>query len=139
MEQLVQDPDFPANRETRVVSATGGAKGSKEEQLGTNLDPLALLVLSRVGTMGARKYKPWNYMSGFDWSLSYNALQRHVNLYWAGEETDDESGISHMGHAAWQALCLISFDLRTLGTDDRPPKDPEAIRRIKEWRAPDPG
>ena len=50
----------------------------------------------------------------------------------AGEDTDDESGIRHMAHAAWQSLCLVSFDLRKLGTDSRPPKDPEAIARIKE-------
>ena len=120
----------------KVDPKTGGVKASKPAQLGTNLDPLALLVLGEVGPMGAQKYAPWNYLNGFDWALSYNALQRHVNLFWAGEDTDDESGIRHMAHAAWQSLCLVSFDLRKLGTDSRPPKDPEAIARIKEqWSA----
>ena len=120
----------------KVDPKTGGVKASKPAQLGTNLDPLALLVLGEVGPMGAQKYAPWNYLNGFDWALSYNALQRHVNLFWAGEDTDDESGIRHMAHAAWQSLCLVSFDLRKLGTDSRPPKDPEAIARIKEqWVA----
>ena len=124
---------MPSGQETRIVDPkTGGEKASKPAQLGTNIDPLALLVLGEVGPMGAQKYAPWNYLNGFDWGLSYNALQRHVNLFWAGEDKDYESGIRHMAHAAWHSLCLVSFDLRKLGTDSRPPRDPEAIARIKE-------
>lgn len=119
--------------EVRIVDPkTGGEKASKPAQLGTNIDPLALLVLGEVGPVGVQKYAPWNYLNGFDWGLSYNALQRHVNLFWAGEDKDDESGIRHMAHAAWHSLCLVSFDLRKLGTDSRPPRDQEAIARIKE-------
>jgi hypothetical protein len=109
----------PHDDETRITDATtGGMKGKKLTQLGA-LDPLALIELSRVAGMGANKYAPFNFMKGYDWSLSFNAMMRHALLFWNGEETDPESGLNHMAHAAWMALCLVSFSARHLGTDDR--------------------
>lgn len=105
--------------EERVTDATtGGQKGKKLTQLGA-LDPLALIELARVAGMGAEKYAAYNFMKGYDWSLSFNALMRHALLFWSGEEQDPESGLNHMGHVAWMALCLVSFSERGLGNDDR--------------------
>lgn len=107
--------------ETRVTDKnTGGQKGHKLTQLGA-LDPVALIEVARVAGMGANKYAAHNFLKGYDWSLSYNAMMRHALLFWAGENDDPESGLSHMGHVAWMALCLISFQRRAIGTDDRPP------------------
>lgn len=124
------------DRETRVTSATGGQKGMKLTQLGA-LDPAAIIELSRVAGMGAMKYDSFNYLKGYDWSLSFNAMMRHALLFWSGEDTDrctveahpiethdytedcNGSGLSHMAHAAWMALCLVSFAMRGIGTDDR--------------------
>jgi hypothetical protein len=108
--------------ETRIVDPeTGGAKGQKLAQMGA-LDPLALLEVAKVAGMGAIKYERYNFLKGFRWSLAYDADQRHLNLFWAGEDLDAESGLPHVAHAAWQCLCLLSFLLRDLGTDDRPPR-----------------
>jgi len=108
------------DEETRVTDeATGGQKGKKLTQLGS-LDPVALIELARVAGMGANKYAAFNYLKGYDWSLSFNALMRHALLFWAGETHDPESGLNHMAHAAWMALSLVSFSERDLGTDDRP-------------------
>lgn len=104
--------------EIRTVSATGGEKGRKNAELGS-VDPLALLKLAEVSGFGARKYAAFNYLKGYDWSLSFNALQRHALAFWNGEDVDDESGLPHIAHAAWHALALVSFLERGLGTDDR--------------------
>lgn len=105
--------------ETRVTDyATGGAKGTKRTQLGA-MDPAALIELARVAGMGAEKYAAYNYLKGFDWALAFNAMQRHALLFWSGEDDDPESGLSHMAHAAWMALALVSFAMRGLGTDTR--------------------
>ncbi len=107
--------------EVRVVDpVTGGAKGMKLAQLGA-LDPAALMVVAEVAGFGGAKYARYNFLNGFDWSLAYDALQRHMHAFWGGEEIDPESGLPHPAHAAWQALCLTAFWLRGLGTDDRPP------------------
>jgi hypothetical protein len=108
-----------ADGEVRVTDpTTGGQKGSKPAQFGA-LDPEALLQVALVAGFGAAKYDYLNYMRGFDWHLSYDALQRHVHEFWAGREIDEESGLPHMAHATWQCLCLLSFALHDLGTDDR--------------------
>lgn len=107
--------------ETRVTdAATGGMKGKKLTQVGA-LDPVALIQLARVAGMGADKYAAFNYLKGYDWSLSFNAMMRHALLFWAGEDRDPESGLPHMAHAAWMALSLVSFLERGAGHDDRPP------------------
>ena len=107
------------DEETRVTDyATGGQKGAKITQLGA-MDPAALVELARVAGMGAKKYAAFNYLKGYDWSLSFNAMMRHALLFWAGEEIDPESGFNHMAHAAWMALSLVSFSERGLGNDDR--------------------
>lgn len=107
--------------EVRITSETGGQKGQKLSQMGA-LDPLALKVVGEVAGFGARKYARYNYLRGYDWSLSYDAGQRHLMEFWSGNDLDEESGLPHVAHAAWQALALLSFYLRGIGTDDRPPK-----------------
>jgi|JI10StandDraft_1071094.scaffolds.fasta_scaffold74845_3 hypothetical protein len=111
--------------ETRVVSETGGAKGQKECELG-DIDPKALWELGRIAGFGARKYTSdtedgrFNYMKGYNYTSSYNALQRHAMQFWMGEDIDEESNCYHLACVAWHALCLLTFRLRKLGTDDRP-------------------
>lgn len=97
---------------------TGGQKASKPSQLGL-IDPVALIELGNVAGFGALKYDKFNYLRGYDYSLSYNAMMRHMNSYWAGEDTDPETDCHHMAHASWHGLALVSFDLRGLGNDDR--------------------
>lgn len=104
--------------EVRIVSETGGEKGQKSARLGT-VDPLALLVLAEVSGFGARKYAAFNYLKGYDWDLSYDALTRHLLAFWNGEDHDPESGLPHITHAAWHCLALTSFQKRGLGTDTR--------------------
>lgn len=98
---------------------TGGMKASKPSQLGF-IDPQALLTLGEVAGMGAEKYDKYNYLKGFDWSLCFNAMNRHALAFWNGEDLDPESGLPHIAHAAWQALALLSFYQRDIGNDDRP-------------------
>ena len=99
---------------------TGGEKGRKSEEF-AYLDPVALQEVARVAGYGSKKYAPFNYLKGYKWSLSYSAGQRHLNEMWAGEDIDPESELYHAAHAAWHCLALVSFQIRGLGTDDRPP------------------
>lgn len=109
--------------EVRVVSETGGEKGRKNTEVGF-LDPVALELVGKVAGFGATKYASFNFLKGYPWSLSYNALFRHFLAFQRGEDIDPESGLPHMAHAAWQAMALLSFWQRGIGTDDRPPAYP---------------
>lgn len=101
-----------------VTSETGGTKGKKKAQLGA-VEPGALLAVARVAGMGSDKYDRGNFLKGYDWSLSFDALQRHALAFWSGENIDPESGECHMAHVAWHALALTAFHGHELGTDDR--------------------
>lgn len=108
--------------ETRVTNeATGGQKGAKLTQVGA-LDPVSLIEVARVAGFGANKYAAFNFLKGYDWSLSFNAGMRHAMLFWAGEDRDEESGRYHAAQAAWHFLTLTSFLMRGVGNDDRPPR-----------------
>ena len=122
----------PANSdEVRVTSATGGQKGRKQAQLGA-IDPTALRTVAEVAGHGTEKYARYNFLRGYDWSLSYDALQRHLLAFWAGEDIDPESGLAHLGHAAWHCLALLAFMQRQIGTDDRPQVGPAPMTPMEE-------
>ena len=113
--------------EIRVTDPeTGGQKGSKQAVLG-DIDPNALMEVAKVCGFGRIKYSRLNYLRGYDWSLSYDAMQRHLHLFWNREELDTESKLHHLAHAMWHCAALFAFSTRGLGKDDRPfpplPKD----------------
>ena len=97
---------------------TGGQKGMKQAQLGA-IDPEALYTLAKVAGLGTSKYSRNNYRRGYAWSLSYDAAQRHMMRFWAGEDIDPESGLPHVAHAAWHMLALLTFQREHPSFDDR--------------------
>ena len=97
-----------SGKEVRVTSATGGQKGQKDAQAST-LDAKALLVLAEVAGFGARKYAAHNYLKGYDWSLSFAAMQRHAWSFWSGEDNDPEHGLPHLASVAFHAFALMEF------------------------------
>ena len=81
----------------------------------------ALNEIAKVLTFGAKKYEAGNWATGdgFKWSRLYGALLRHVFAWARGEDTDPESGISHLAHAGCMLLFLLAHTLRKQGADDR--------------------
>jgi hypothetical protein len=104
--------------EVRKVSATGGEKGSKLARF--DLLPMeALTTVAQLYGKGAEKYAAHNWRRGYDWSLSYAALQRHATQFWAGEDNDAEMGLPHMASVVFHALALITFMQEQRDFDDR--------------------
>ncbi len=119
VEHRVTDGVFADSREHRVTDpVTGGQKGAKLAELGA-IDPVALEQVANVAGYGSRKYARSNYLRGYAWSLSFDAMMRHLLAAWAGEDRDPESGELHFAHAGWHALALCSFTIHRIGTDDR--------------------
>jgi nucleoside 2-deoxyribosyltransferase len=106
--------------EVRVTSDTGGEKGRKQERMDL-IPPEPLWELARVYGFGATKYDDHNYLKGYDYSLSFGALLRHVTQWMNGEDNDSESGLHHLAHAAWHCFALMMYQAHGLGTDDRLP------------------
>lgn len=79
----------------------------------------ALREVAKVYTMGAVKYADNNWRKGIAWGRIYAAVQRHLSAYWGGEDTDSESGLSHLAHAAWGMLTLLEYADTHKEQDDR--------------------
>ena len=83
------------------------------------LAPEAIMGISHVLTYGANKYSANNWAKGADWSRYYSAMMRHMVAWWAGEDADDETGMSHLWHAGCCLSFLIAYEAREIGNDDR--------------------
>lgn len=84
------------------------------------LPPELLEAVSSVLAFGAKKYSARNWELGMDWSRPFAALMRHMWSWWRGENTDPETGMSHLWHAGCCIAFLITYEQRKVGKDDRP-------------------
>lgn len=111
---------------------TEGRKNDKGKP-DLSLVPLVALVEEARGFMlGEQKYGRYNYLRGMESSRLVAAALRHILAWECGEDTDPESGASHLGHArCCLAMLLHTQQLGTLkDTRFRPEKttSPVAIR-----------
>lgn len=53
------------------------------------------------------------------WSRMLASLKRHINAFEQGQDLDEETGLYHIAHAAWNALALVSYYKYYPELDDR--------------------
>lgn len=68
---------------------------------------------------GTEKHAPNDWQKGADYSLYFDALQRHINAWWSGETIDPDSGKHHLTHAACCCMILVWYSKKGVGKDDR--------------------
>ena len=98
-------------------------EGVKHDQSKPAMDlipPEHLEQIARALEFGRHKYGAWNWAGGLAWSRVYAALQRHLQQFWRGEDTDPESGLSHLAHAAACVAFLNHYARYKKDLDDRP-------------------
>jgi hypothetical protein len=86
--------------------------------------PEAILAVAEVFTYGVNKYGHFNWQHHADqWTYNqlYASMQRHVLAWQAGEDTDPESGLPHLAHAACNLMMLLTLIAHDKGKDDRGP------------------
>lgn len=96
-----------------------GDAGKMKPQLGL-IPPSAMEQTAKVHALGAEKYGHWNWRETGVNAMTYvHAILRHLNAWRDGEDTDGESGASHIAHIA--ASCNILMDATACGKliDDR--------------------
>ena len=75
---------------------------------------LALLAIAEVSTFGAKKY------SRDGWQSVKNGRERYDDAFWRHLlkedlcEYDDDSGLLHEAHAAWNILAKLELKLRKI-------------------------
>jgi hypothetical protein len=72
------------------------------------LPPDELLEIASVFGFGAKKYSDKNYL-GLDPKRIYASCLRHLLAHYSGIEQDEESGYSHLAHAACCVLMLMEI------------------------------
>lgn len=75
------------------------------------ISPLALWEIGRIYTMGARKYTARNWEKGMPYTKTMDAALRHIVKWLAGHRNDEESGLHHLAHAAWNLIALLHYEL----------------------------
>lgn len=81
----------------------------------------AIEMVAWVFTRGAQKYAPRNWEKGMAWSRIYDGMMRHATSWYQHRQMlDTETGLRQIAQVAWAALVLCAYELRGIGTDDRP-------------------
>lgn len=79
-----------------------------------------VLLLGRVMSIGARKYGAFNYRESSIAASTYqDAIERHTQAWFDGEDNDPETKVSHL--ASIMASCVLLLDAQATGKlhDDR--------------------
>lgn len=87
-----------------------------------------LRVLAQILTKGSDKYAPRNWEKGLSWSDTLGSLHRHLNAWMTGEMYDKETKCHHLGHVAWNALALMTMQIRGIGKSDIPNDTDETMK-----------
>ena len=79
---------------------------------------LALLAVAEIGTFGAKKYARSSWKTVPNAAVRYeDALVRH-QLMRPTEERDEESGMLHLAHQAWNTLAILQLQMEELRKKD---------------------
>jgi hypothetical protein len=87
----------------------------------TKVSPIALAHEALAMMDGAEKYGPYNWRDNkVIASIYVDALMRHVWAWFDGEETAQDSGVHHLGHARACLNILLDAQATDCLHDDRP-------------------
>lgn len=93
-------------------------------KLPVDLVPPALIQGAARGLgHGAKKYPACdgvNFLRAYTYRDVYASMMRHLLAWYAGEEEDRESKLSHLDHAASNLAMLMHYTRTGTAVDDRP-------------------
>lgn len=86
-----------------------------------------------VLAFGKQKYDAWNWSKGIAWSRVLDAAMRHISAFADGEDTDSETGLSHLAHARCCMGFLLDYEKEHPELDDRRPRTkPGALTPVRK-------
>lgn len=77
--------------------------------------------IAKTFNYGATKYFRDSYRTGepIEWSRTFASILRHLYAFWSGVDTDEESNMLHLAHAATQTMILLEHSKFNKEKDDR--------------------
>jgi len=114
--------------DSRLDDGPSSKPTNPKDSVGIRKAPVSTVpagVVAEVGLgllEGAAKYGRHNYRAvGVRASVYYDATMRHLMQWWEGEDTDPDSGLSHITKAITSLVVLRDAMMQGMVTDDRPP------------------
>lgn len=109
---LEREGELPLSDENAVKPVENiGVKHDAGKDRFDLLDPDFERAIVKVLTFGAKEYGDHNFKKVKDpYDRYYAALRRHLNDWRRGENTDPNTGESHLAHVICNALFLMHFD-----------------------------
>lgn len=106
----------------------GGQRFNADKNRIELLPPEWIWALADVMTQGSKKYEPRNWEKGMDWSTMIGCIHRHLAKFQSGQRYDGKefnrelgtTGCHELAMVAWNALALMSYDIRHIGNNDLP-------------------
>lgn len=94
--------------------------GSKKPGVYSVFPRWVSLLVGRVMETGASKYGKFNYRDSSIAAATYeDAMERHAQLWFDGEDNDPESGVSHLAHVIACATLLLDAQATGKLSDNR--------------------
>ena len=129
-----------SNEESSQLGQETAARFDEGKNRHDLLPPHPIDQIALVYTYGTIKYDDDNWWKGMKWKKVIGPLLRHAWKWIRGETYDDESGLHHLAHCAWQCMCLMEYERNGIGVDNRVPytldmmDEKERERRIELWK-----
>lgn len=98
------------------MSSEGKKYDAGKPMIGTiiRIFPRALSVIGAVIEYGTHKYPdPDNWSKNEHITERYTeSIMRHLAKFFMGKFNDEESGLPHLAHVAWNALAILEYEMR---------------------------
>ncbi len=86
----------------------------------SDVPPVALFALGAAMSDGKDKYGRYNWReTGSTASVFYDAMQRHLNAWYSGEDYASDSKVHHLAHLMASCAILLDSELHGQLSDDR--------------------
>jgi len=91
------------------TETAGGTRYSEGKKRITIAPFLGFQAVMEVAEYGAGKYSDNDWRAGQSWSTLINSTFRHLLKILTDETYDEESGLPHAAHAAWNMCTMCHF------------------------------
>ena len=115
----LSEPEIDTLKKVQIGSSSVGIKHDQGKPDLTMIPYEALEEIAKVLMFGATKYDKNNWKKGISTTRLIASAMRHLGQFNSGIDTDNESSLSHVAHAATNLLMLIWMMKHKKELDDR--------------------
>lgn len=103
-----------------------------------NIPQFLIRDMVEVGQFGEKKYGTYNFLNGLPVNDTLDSLYRHLDAATDPNQSDydEESGLHHLAHVAWNALVALYHIKTRSDLDDRYKPQTEELKTCRYCSSP---